>query len=157
MPIELRAETAEDGPLLLEVYTSTRAQELALVPWNDEQRSAFVRAQFEAQHSYYQAQFPHASYQVIIVDGVPVGRIYILRESDAIRILDVTLLPLHRNAGTGTLLIRELLAEANQTGKALNIWVEQFNPSLKLFERLGFVKVQEEGFNCLMEHRPSHD
>ena len=154
MPITLRDETVEDQLFLLEVYASTRAQEMALVPWSDEQRAAFVRSQFEAQHSYYQAQFPDASYQVIMVDGEPAGRVYVLRESEAIRILDITLLPQHRNLGIGTSLIREILAEGDQAGKPVNIWVENFNPSLKLFERLGFVRVQEDGFNCLMEYRP---
>jgi ribosomal protein S18 acetylase RimI-like enzyme len=154
MPITLRDETVEDQLFLLEVYASTRAQEMALVPWSDEQREAFVRSQFEAQHSYYQAQFPDASYQVIMVDGERAGRVYVLRESEAIRILDITLLPQHRNLGIGTSLIREILAEGDQAGKPVNIWVENFNPSLKLFERLGFVRVQEHGFNCLMEYRP---
>jgi ribosomal protein S18 acetylase RimI-like enzyme len=154
MPITLRDETVEDQLFLLEVYASTRAQEMALVPWSDEQREAFVRSQFEAQHSYYQAQFPDASYQVIMVDGERAGRVYVLRESEAIRILDITLLPQHRNLGIGTSLIREILAEGDQAGKPVNIWVENFNPSLKLFERLGFVRVQEDGFNCLMEYRP---
>ncbi len=154
MPITLREETAEDQLFLLEVYASTRAQEMALVPWSDEQREAFVRSQFEAQHSYYQAQFPDASYQVIMVDGGRAGRVYVLRESEAIRILDITLLPQHRNLGIGTSLIREILAEGDQAGKPVNIWVENFNPSLELFERLGFVRVQEDGFNCLMEYRP---
>ncbi len=154
MPITLREETVEDQLFLLEVYASTRAQEMALVPWSDEQREAFVRSQFEAQHSYYQAQFPDASYQVIMVEGERAGRVYVLRESEAIRILDITLLPQHRNLGIGTSLIREILAEGDQAGKPVNIWVENFNPSLKLFERLGFVRVQEDGFNCLMEYCP---
>lgn len=51
-------------------------------------------------------------------------------------------------------MIRELPAEAAETGKAVSIWVELFNPSLGLFERLGFSKVQEDGFNCLLERRP---
>ena len=154
MPITLREETAEDQLFLLEVYASTRGQEMALVPWSDERRAAFVRSQFDAQHSYYQAQFPDASYQVIMVEGERAGRVYVLRESEAIRILDLTLLPQHRNSGVGTSLIREILAEADQAGRPVNIWVENFNPSLKLFERLGFVRVQEDGFNCLMEYRP---
>jgi ribosomal protein S18 acetylase RimI-like enzyme len=152
MPITLREETAEDQLFLLEVYASTRAQEMALVPWSDEQRAAFVRSQFDAQHSYYQAQFPDASYQVIMIDGERAGRVYVLRESEAIRILDITLLPQHRNNGIGSSLIREVLAEADETGKAVSIWVENFNPSLKLFERLGFVRIQEDGFNWLMEY-----
>lgn len=154
MPTTLRDASAEDEAFLLDVYASSRAQELAVVPWNDEQKEAFLRMQFDAQHSYYHSQFPEASYQIILHEAEPIGRIYVLRKEEEIRILDVTLLPQHRNAGIGTSLMRELLLESDRTGKAVNIWVEPFNPSLNLFERLGFAKIQEEGFNYLLERPP---
>lgn len=155
-PITLREATDADENFLRVVYASTRAQELAAVPWNDEQKSAFVNMQFDAQHSHYHSQFPEARYQVILSGSDPIGRIYILRDEDAIRILDVTLLLDRRNSGIGTKLIGELIDEANQSGKALQIWVEDFNPSTRFFERLGFSKVQQEGFNCLLEYRASN-
>jgi GNAT superfamily N-acetyltransferase len=153
MSITLRDASGEDQAFLCEVYGSTRAQELSVVPWSYEQKQAFVEMQFKAQDSYYREQFPQASYQVILENGGPVGRIYVLREEQAIRILDITLLPQHRSTGIGTSLLRDLVSEADSTGKALNIWVEPFNPSLRLFERLGFRKVQEENMNCLLEYR----
>jgi GNAT superfamily N-acetyltransferase len=153
MSITLRDASDEDEALLREVYASSRAQELALVPWNDEQREAFLRMQFDAQHSYYHAQFPEASYQIILREAEPIGRIYVLRKEDEIEVLDITLLAQHRGAGIGTSLMRDLLHEADRSGKAVQIWVEEFNPSRDLFERLGFSKIQEEGFNWLLEYR----
>ena len=155
MSITLRDATEEDEAFLRHVYASTREQELALVPWNEEQREAFLTMQFEAQHLHYHSHFPEASYLIILKESEPIGRIYVLRKEEEIRIIDITLLPQHRNAGIGTSLIHELLHEADRTGKALNIWVEQFNPSRGLFERLGFLKVEEEGFNYLLEYRRS--
>lgn len=153
MSITLRAASDEDEAFLREVYASSRAQELAMVPWNDEQREAFLRMQFDAQHSYYHAQFPEASYQIILQDTEPIGRIYILRQEEEIRVLDVTLLAQQRGAGIGTALMRELIDEADRTGKAVNIWVEEYNPSRSLFARLEFLKVREEGINYLLEYR----
>jgi GNAT superfamily N-acetyltransferase len=155
MSITLRDASEEDEAFLREVYASTRAQELAPVPWNDEQREAFLRMQFDAQHFHYHSQFPEASYQIILQEAEPIGRVYLLRKEEEIRIMDITLLPQHRNAGIGTALISELLGEADRTGKAVNIWVEHFNPSRNLFERLGFAKVQEQDFNYLLEYRTS--
>jgi GNAT superfamily N-acetyltransferase len=155
MSITLRAVTAEDEAFLLEVYASTRALELSLVPWSDEQRETFLRFQFDAQRSHYQTQYPEATHQIIFKDTERVGRIYVLREAEGIRVLDITVLPQHRNAGIGTLLIRDLLTEAEQTGKRVSIWVEQFNPSQTLFHRLGFSKIQEDGYNSLMQWRPN--
>jgi ribosomal protein S18 acetylase RimI-like enzyme len=151
MSITLRDAVAEDEDFLRQVYASTRAQELALVPWNDEQREAFLKMQFDAQHLHYHSHFPEASYLIILNETGPIGRLYVLRKEEEIRIMDVTILPQHRNQGLGTSLIRELLDEAEQSGKALNILVEVFNPSRSLFERLGFSQVEEDGFNLLLE------
>ena len=151
MAITLRDASDEDAAFLLEVYATTRANELALVPWDSDQKEAFLKFQFDAQHASYHERFPEASYNIILQDDEPIGRLYVLREDEAIRILDITVLPRYRNAGIGASLIRELLTEGGQTGKPVSIWVEYFNPSIHLFERLGFSRVQEDGFNCLME------
>ena len=154
MSITLRDTRPEDQAFLLEVYATTRAQEMALVPWTDEQRAAFVSMQFHAQDSYYRSEFPHASYQVILDDDEPVGRLYVLGEPDAIQILDITVLPQHRNRGIGAGLVRQLLLEGAATDKPVRIWIEQFNPSVGLFEHFGFSRIREDGYNYLMECRP---
>jgi ribosomal protein S18 acetylase RimI-like enzyme len=155
MPITLRDVLPEDESFLFEVYASTRAQEMAFVPWDDEQRKSFLTMQFVGQHSYYREQFPDANYSVILRDDSPVGRFYVLREKREIRILDITVLPEHRNEGIGTSLMQDLLAEAAQAEKKVQIYVETFNPSLRFFERLGFKSIAEEGINFLMEWCPA--
>ncbi|HEX6190391.1 MAG TPA: GNAT family N-acetyltransferase [Pyrinomonadaceae bacterium] len=154
MSILLRDVTPEDEHFLREVYASTRALELSLVPWSDEQRAAFLKFQFDAQDSHYRKQYPEASFQVILKEAEPVGRLYLVRGSAEIKILDITVLPQYRNAGIGTILLRELLSEAEKTARTVVIWVEHFNPSQNLFKRLGFSKIDEDGYNHLMEWRP---
>ena len=154
MSITLRDASADDEAFLLEVYASTRAHEMALVPWTDEQREAFVKMQFAAQHAHYYEQYPEADFKLILQNGEPVGRIYLFRDQATIRILDITILPRYRNAGIGTTLLREIMSEATQSGKAVQIYVEHFNPSLRLFERLGFSIIEQDGINLLLECRP---
>jgi ribosomal protein S18 acetylase RimI-like enzyme len=153
MSITLRDITPEDDAFLREVYACTRAQEIAMVPWNDEQREAFLRFQFDAQHSYYHEQFPDARYQIIIDEGEPVGRLYVARRASEIKILDLTVLPQYRKTGVGSKLMQDLLAEAKAGGKAVLIWVEQTNPSQKLFKDLGFSKIEDDGYQDLLEWR----
>lgn len=155
--ISLRTVVPEDEPFLLRVYSSTRADEMALVPWNDAQREAFVRMQFNAQQHHYQSHFPGALHQIIEQSGQPVGRLYVLRADDAIRILDITVLPEFRNAGIGTRLLKDLINEASVAGKPLQIHVENYNPSLRLFARLGFRQVEESGFHLLMQWNGDDD
>jgi RimJ/RimL family protein N-acetyltransferase len=122
-----------------------------MVPWDETQKQVFLRMQFEAQQQFYGSQFSGATHQIISLNEQPVGRLYVSREDALIRILDITILPAHRGRGIGTPIIKDLLAEAAQTGKAVNIYLENFNPSLRLFERLGFTKISEEDFNLLLE------
>ena len=154
--ITLRPATEADDDFILSCYASTRAQELEQVPWSVEQKEAFVRMQYTAQKNHYAAEAPCASHDIIYVAGTPVGRIYLDRREDAMHILDITLLPQHRNQGTGSLLLRRFLNEAGKAGKPVTIYVESFNPSLRLFERLGFRKDHEKGFHLLMKWQPGH-
>ena len=152
--ITLRPAGSSDRDLLLQVYASTREEELRLVDWSADQKAAFVRMQFEAQDAYYREHYDPATFDVIDLDGEPVGRLYVARWDDEIRIIDVTLLPEHRGLGIGTTLIRGLLDEAAATGKRLSIHVESNNPARRLYERLGFEEVAEHGLYRLMEVTP---
>ena len=149
--ITLRPVTDADDDFLLSVYAGTRAQELSLVPWTTDQKDEFVRMQFAAQKRHYPAQHPQAGHDIICADQTPVGRIYLDRSGEKFHILDITVLPQHRNAGIGSFLLRQLMDEAGKAGKPVTIYVENYNPSLRLFTRLGFQRVEENGFQLLLK------
>jgi len=148
--ITLRSVQESDNEFLLKVYGSTREQELAQVPWTAEQKQQFVRMQWEAQKNHYAAQHPNATHEIICVESSDVGRLYLDRSGDKFHILDITLLPEHRNRGAGSFLLRQIMAEAKEAGKPVTIYVETFNPSLRLFQWLGFTPIQEQGFHLLL-------
>ncbi len=152
--ITLHDARPEDEAFLLAVYASTRTSEMALLPWTNEQKDAFVEMQFRAQYSYYREHFQDAAYKLILQNGERVGRIFVLRGKHEIRILDITILPQHRNAGIGTPLIEWLMKEGAETGRVVQVYVESFNPSCRLFERLGFSVVKEDGLNLLLQWQP---
>lgn len=154
MNITLRPIEPGDEMLLLRVYASTREAEMALTDWTDEQKAAFVQMQFVAQHSHYQEYYPNAAFLVILGDEQPVGRLYVDRWPDQTRVVDIAVLPEYRNLGIGTVLLKALMAEAAEAGKPLTIHVEQYNPALRLYERLGFTRIAERGIYYLMEWRP---
>lgn len=149
--ITLRPVNSDDYDFLVEVYGSTRAEEMALTPWTAEQQLAFVRSQFAAQQDHYAKKYPTANHDIIMSDDRPVGRLYVARLDQEIRIIDITLLPGERNAGIGSFLIKQLLNEANRSNKMTRIYVEEFNPSLRLFERLGFSPSEQHGIHLLMQ------
>jgi ribosomal protein S18 acetylase RimI-like enzyme len=150
----LRPARPEDREFLLAVYASTRAEELAPVPWTGEEKAAFLRMQFEAQDVHYRAHYDGATYDVIEVDGVLAGRLYLHRTPKEIRLVDIALLPRFRGTGIGTRLLADLVAEAEGRGVPLTIHVEISNPARRLYQRLGFAPVEEHGVYLLMERRP---
>jgi GNAT superfamily N-acetyltransferase len=153
--VTLRPATAEDAGFFYSVYASTRAEELSLTGWSDEQKTQFCRMQFAAQTSHYLQQYPLAQISVIERDGVPAGRLYVNRGVGLICIVDIALRPEHRGRGTGTRLLGELKEEARAAEKPLEIHVEKYNPALRLYQRLGFTAQEDSGVYLRMEWRNS--
>lgn len=153
--VTLRPMSDADLPFLQEVYAGTRADELAQTSWSDEEKQSFVDMQFQAQHSHYQKHFPEAAYQIVEQAGRPIGRLYLDRRPDELRIIDIALLPEKRGGGIGGALMGQILDEAGVTGKPVRIHVERNNPAMHLYDRLGFRKVEDQGVYWLMEWRPT--
>ena len=152
--VTLRPVTDEDLPFLLRVYGSTREEELAEVPWTAEQRDAFLRQQFEAQHAWWREHYTGASFDVVLVDGQPAGRLYVDEWAREIRIVDIALLSVHRGRGVGSRLLQRVLDRGDAAGKPVSIHVERMNPALRLYQRLGFQLVEDKGVYLLMS-RPN--
>jgi ribosomal protein S18 acetylase RimI-like enzyme len=153
--IELRPARDDDADFLRAVYGSTREEELAPTGWTREQKESFIAQQFHAQDTYYKQHYEPATYDVVLVDGVSAGRLYVARWEGEIRIMDVALLPAFRGRGVGERLLRALLDEGDAAGKPVSIHVEQSNPAMSLYRRLGFEPVEERGVYVLMRRPPA--
>ena len=152
--VGLRPVTAEDEEFLLQLYACTREAEMALVPWTLEQQREFINSQFVAQRTHYQSAYPRAEHHIIMRDERRLGRLYVDRQPSEIRIIDITILPEYRNSGIGGGLIGNLADEARRDRRTLTIYVESFNPSIQLFERIGFKPKETNGVHILMELLP---
>ncbi len=152
--ITFRPITEGDLDFLARLYASTRWEELQQVSWSDEQRLAFLRQQFDAQHTYYMEHFVDAAFDLIVIGGEPAGRLYLDRRKDEIRLIDIALLPKFRNQGLGSRLMRDILTEGQESGLRVRIHVEGNNPALRLYQRLGFQTIEDQGVYQLMEWTP---
>ena len=132
--LSLRAATAEDQPFLLEVYASTRIEELEVLGWSDAEKQAFIKMQFLARERCY----PRVDNRIILLNGRPVGRILVDRGEAAIVLRDIAVLTEYRNAGIGSRLIQDLMKEATAANKPITLHVVAFSPAVRLYERLGF-------------------
>ena len=153
--VALRAVEPQDEEFLLDVYASSRAEELARVPWDETQKRAFLRQQFEAQRTQYFERFPDAEYDIILYRGRPAGRLWIGRSAEQTRLLDIAILPEFQNQGIGGVLVRALMKDAETAGVPLRHMVFKLNTdALRFYERLGFTPIDDVGAYIHMERRP---
>jgi len=153
--VSLRPVTPDDKEFLVSVYGGTRARELAQVQWEEGQKEAFIRWQFEMQQKEYETRYPDARYDVILVDGVPAGRIWVGADDKQIRLLDIAVMDEFQNRGVGTILLRRLMDEATQSNKPLRHMVFVLNDNAhRFYERLGFRVIEDLGGYKHMEWVP---
>lgn len=154
--IQLRPVLPEDEQFLYEVYRSTRLEELAQVPWDEAQLKIFLKMQLTARDQSYKMHYPEMEDRVILSQNERAGRLLVVRTVEQIRLADIALLPEYRHAGIGTILIKELMAEAQASDKPLRLQVEKPNTQARrLYERLGFVTTGETLTHFQMEY--GHD
>lgn len=148
--ITLRPATDADFDFMRRLYHLGREEEMRQFPFDDAQKAAFLDQQFSAQHAHYAAHYPTCERNIIEREGRPIGRLWVDEWADQVRLVDIALMPEHRGSGIGTALLLEVLARGRKAGKPVTIHVEAFNPALRLYQRLGFEKVDTNGVYYLM-------
>jgi ribosomal protein S18 acetylase RimI-like enzyme len=152
--VSLRTAAPDDQRVLREIYASTRDAEMAVVPWDDAQKQQFLDLQFRAQAHHYETHNPHADYDLVLLDGEPIGRLYVDRTTEQIHLLDIALLAPFRSQGIGTALIEALMAEARRERRPLRCHVEKFNRAWNLYQRMGFQQIADAGMYAYLEWVP---
>jgi GNAT superfamily N-acetyltransferase len=154
VPVASRPALAGDRPFLLDLYLATRAAEFSALGWGPEAQRALLEQQYRAREAGWATSAPGADDQVITLDDHPVGRLVLDRRPTGIRVVDVAVVPAQQGRGIGSVVLRRVLEEADAARLPVTLHVVTTNPALRLYERLGFVPVDEDGVRVLME-RPS--
>ncbi len=141
---------------LFRLYASTRQEEIAAWGWNPSQQEAFLRMQFTAQRRWYDVAYFGAEHRIILENNgendAPIGRILVRRAQGVIELIDIALLPEHRNRVIGTALLRELIEESRQSRATVRLQVLRNNEgAIRLYRRLGFATVSEDDVRYQME------
>ena len=149
--LTLRQVDAGDDNFLLQLYQSSRGDDLRGLGWEEDRISEFLKMQYEAQRNLLDNDYPHLTDQIVVLDGAPVGRLAVEHRPDEVRLVDVALLADYRNRQIGTYLIQQLQEQAAAAKLPLRLQVIRFNRAINLFERLGFSRTSETGTHFQME------
>ncbi|GAB3102768.1 GNAT family N-acetyltransferase [Lysobacter terrae] len=151
----LRHATSADLVWLHRLYATTRAEEMAQVPWPDTLKQAFLADQFGLQHRHYLSHYDNCDFLVIEGTQGPLGRYYLQRGPQHHLVVDISLWPQSRNQGIGRALIEASQQEAWRERCELRLHVLTTNHAAKrLYQRLGFVVVETQGIHHRMQWNP---
>lgn len=152
--ISLRPANADDETFLLELYRSSRGDDLRGLGWDEDRIREFLDMQYEAQQKFHDNDHQSPSDEIVLCDGERAGRLLVDPREHEIRCVDIALLPSFRNRGIGSLLVSQLQARADREQKPLRLQVIRFNRAINLFERMGFERTSETGTHFQMEWVP---
>jgi ribosomal protein S18 acetylase RimI-like enzyme len=150
----LRPATPEDEEFLHQVYASTREEELAVVPWSPAEKDAFLRMQTRAQRVHYASAYPQDRYQVIEHHNQRVGRLLVHQDARRLHVVDVAVLTAFRGRGVGSAVLTDLQVTAARAGIPVTMSTEANNPARRLYDRMGFVVVEEHDLHVLLRWTP---
>jgi GNAT superfamily N-acetyltransferase len=153
--INLRPGTPDDEPFLLELYASSRGDDLRGLGWEEDRIAEFLGMQYEAQRKFDEHDYQSATNEIILHGTEPAGRLLVDRREQEIRCVDIALLPAFRNHGIGTFILRQLQDDARTDRKPVRLQVIRFNRANALFERLGFERTSETGTHFQLEWTPN--
>lgn len=139
--LSLRDADSSDLPFLRRLYASSRATELAAIPWPDAARQTFCDSQFDLQHQHYVTSFSSAEFLIVLQENMPVGRLYLHEADEVMSIVDILLDEAVRGQGLGSALLCRLQQEVREKAlDALSLQVLVANHAARrLYERHGFV------------------
>jgi ribosomal protein S18 acetylase RimI-like enzyme len=143
-----------DEIFLYDLYSAVRGPEFAFAPVTPAQREELIRMQFRAQMSAYTSAYPNSCYHLVLLDGKPVGRLWVSQDHDQFQLVDIAVHPSLQRKGIGRALIQRLQQEAAKARLPIRCCVFRFNPgSLSFHRSLGFVIVREDQMHFYMEWR----
>jgi ribosomal protein S18 acetylase RimI-like enzyme len=139
----LRAAGRDDEPFLFALHRSAMREYVdATWGWDERwQREHFANTYTPSRHA------------VIVRSGatpLDIGRLSLTRHWRKIFLRDIELIASERNRGIGTALIRALLVLAGRDGRSVELHVLKCNPAQRLYARLGFEVIADDGARLAM-------
>lgn len=155
--VTLRPVQSGDEGFIFRLFAGSRPGQGWLTGLSEEEKEGFLRQQFQCECESLLGNYPDAEFSIILLEGEPVGRFYLHCGKHGYRILAITLLPEHRGEGIGSGLLADVLQEASELGRPVQISVAWYdNPTRSLYERLGFRILADNGIFCEMQWTPAN-
>jgi len=111
----------------------------------------------DIQRARFDAMFELSETQVISVAGRDAGYLTVRHEPRETQLFNIMIAPELQGRGLGTVVLRDLLAGAQARRVPVRLQVMKVNPARRLYERLGFVVIDETPTHFRMLWRPAEN
>jgi GNAT superfamily N-acetyltransferase len=151
----LARDTEADESFLYELFIATRSAELAGMPIDAAGKGFLLRMQYRSKNATYRRTYPTARWEVVELAGDPVGLLVTDVGARFVTFVDIELAPRAQGRGLATRLMMQALEECRRVGLPARVNVlEQNAASLRLVDRLGFLRIEECPPFVLFEWKP---
>lgn len=152
--LRLRPADAADQSFFLALYRTTRSDLLGMLA-DPRYIDGLVATQQRQQTDGFRSLYPDAMYQVLELDGTPVGRLVTAVAGDALRVVDIAVVPQARGQGVGGEALRRVQQQAVREGRDVTLAVRRDNAGARrLYASLGFAVEREDSTLQLRWRRP---
>ncbi|MFN3790197.1 N-acetyltransferase family protein [Massilia sp.] len=152
--LRIRPALPLDEAFFLALYRSTRDDLLGLLA-DPRYVDGIIAMQQQMQVAGYRSSYPDALYQVLELDGDPVGRLVTAGVPGALRVVDIAVMPQARGRGVAGEALRRLQEQAAREGRELTLAVRTDNHGARrLYAALGFTVEAEEAGRLQLRWRP---
>ncbi len=143
--VSLRRTASEDREFLFELHKASMGPyvEELFGPWDD-----------AVQWEFFDRWFRPANTFIIRVGGEEVGVVAFEDRVDEVYVTRIEVHPDRQNQGIGTVVMRQLLDQAHEAGKAVSLHVFEINPARSLYRRVGFMTVSAHEGRLFMRTNP---
>jgi GNAT superfamily N-acetyltransferase len=134
-----------DRTFLYALFVETKAADMAAMPIDAAAKDILLRMQYSSMTATYRREHPAARWEIVELEGQPVGLLITDVGESCVLYVDIQLSQRAQGHGLATRLMRQALEEPRRLGLPARVNVLAQNAaSLRLCERVGFVKAGEE-------------
>jgi GNAT superfamily N-acetyltransferase len=151
----LRPACSGDEPFLFRLFCSVREPDFAFL--EGPEKEMLLEMQFAARQQHFHMQMPKAEHKIVMLDGRPIGAFAALLSGGGLHLAEIALLPEHRDRGIGSILMKVLESLSWTEGAQplpFRLHVYKQSPAVRFYQKLGFLAVEDDGVNLLMEKLP---
>ncbi|WP_088226635.1 GNAT family N-acetyltransferase [Desulfosporosinus sp. FKB] len=140
---------------LLKLFKECRPDLAFINGISKEIKATVILQQFNIEQQQLQQLYPEAELNIVMLHKEPVGRLYLLRGKNEVRVLALGLLEKYRCRGIGRKLMTAVIENAANRGKTVSLQVTWFNQSAYAFyEKIGFKVIENKGVSLEMQYMP---